>query len=118
MLRAYNYVSRSVFYIVTTTHLLALGDGLWDRLDLNVPTQLLPFLQLRRVGTVERVDLTQDSLVAMLLPLILRPLLPNSQFVEQGIEVIVRASGDVTLHEVARVSAGGTGGTGVAALGH
>ena len=55
------------------THLLALGNRRWNRLDLDVATQLSPLLQLRGIGSVDGINLACDSFVATLLALILRP---------------------------------------------
>lgn len=56
---------------LASTDLPTLGDGLWNRLDPNVATQLLPLLQLFGVGAVDVVDLVRDSFLSVLLLLLL-----------------------------------------------
>jgi hypothetical protein len=93
---------------ITATHLPALGDGLWDRFYLDVTTQLLPFLKLRHVGTVQCVNLACNSLDAALLTLRLGQTLSHGQAVKHRVEVVIGTSSDAVLREVALLCDGAT----------
>jgi hypothetical protein len=86
-------------------YLLALGDGWWSRVDPNITTELLPLLQFLVIGAIDDLELAYNGFGAMLVTLLLRPALPDSETIEHGGEVLFGPGYDAVLCKVAFIDA-------------